>query len=182
MLLLINIANQMDIKAALQKEHSKALTMRIVHYIGSDGERFKALMSLFLGKDSRISQRASWAVGFCGLAHPELIYPYLQQMLTLLDEPVHDAIKRNTVRILAEMDYPEDMLGEIADVCFRLLDDPKQAAAIRIFSMSVCFNITKQEPDLANELRIILEDHYPHGSAGFKSRARKIMKELRKMG
>ncbi|MFT5165164.1 MAG: hypothetical protein ACI8P3_000388 [Saprospiraceae bacterium] len=171
----------MDIKTALKEEHSKTVTMQIVRYIGTDHERFKALMDLFLGKDNRLSQRASWAVGFCGLAHPELIYPHLKQMLANLDKPVHDAIKRNTVRILADMDYPEDMLGEIADVSFRLLDDPKEAVAVRIFSMSVCLNITKREPDLANELKIILEDHYPHGSAGFKSRAKKILKELRKM-
>jgi hypothetical protein len=171
----------MDIKSALQEEHSKVLTMRIVQYIGTSHERFKELMALFLGKDNRLSQRASWAVGFCGLAHPELIYPHLKQMIANLDNPVHNAIKRNTVRILAELDIPEDLLGKIADVCFRLLDDPKEAVAIRVFSMSVCFNITKREPELANELRLIIEDHYPHGSAGFKSRSRKILKELKKI-
>ena len=171
----------MDIKSAFQKEHSKALTVRIVHYIGTDPERFKELMILFFGKDNRLSQRASWAVGFCGLAHPELIYPHLKQMVANLDNPVHNAIKRNTVRILAELDIPDDLLGEIADVCFRLLDDPKEAIAIRVFSMSVCFNITKREPELANELKLIIEDHYPHGSAGFKSRARKILKDLQKL-
>ena len=171
----------MDLKAIVLEEHSKVQTMRIVHYIGNDPNRFEELMELYFDENNRISQRASWPVGYCAVAHPELIYPYLKKMVAQLELPVHNAIKRNTIRILAEVDLPEDLLGEVADLCFRFLDDPKEAIATRVFSMSVCFNITKREPELANELKIILEDHFPHGSAGFKARAKRILKELKKI-
>ena len=171
----------MDLKSAILEERSKAQTMRIVQYIGEDPKRFGKLMALFFEKNNRISHFASWPVGYCAIAHPALIYPYLKRMIAQLDSPLHNAIKRNTLRILSEIELPEELLGEIADVAFRFLDDPKEAIATRVFSMSVCFNITKREPELANELKIIIEDHYPHGSAGFKSRARRILKALSKM-
>jgi len=171
----------MDFKAELQTANSKTTAKKIAAYIGNDPKRFKILMDLFFDKDMRISQRASWPVGFCGEAYPILIYPYLKQMINNLDNPVHNAVKRNTIRIMGDIELPEDLLGEAADICFRFLDDPKEAIATRVFSMTVCFNITKREPELANELKIIIEDHYPHGSAGFKSRANRILKELRKM-
>ena len=171
----------MDLKAIVLEEHSKAQTMRIVRYIGNDPNRFGELMALYFDENNRISQRASWPAGYCAVAHPELIYPYLKKMVSQLDLPVHNAIKRNTTRILAEIDIPEELLGEVADLCFRFLDDPKEAIAVRAFSMSVCFNITRREPELANELKIILEDHFPHSSAGFKARAKRILKELGKM-
>jgi hypothetical protein len=172
----------MDIRASLDEGHSKSITLEIMDYIGTDKKRFSELMTCFFSDENRISQRASWVVGHCGEKHPELIYPYLEEMLDLLEQPVHNAIKRNTVRIMAEMDVPEELLGRAADICFKLLDDPKEAIAVRVFSMSVLYNIVKKEPELASELRLILEDHYPHGSAGFKSRGRKILKALTKLG
>lgn len=162
-------------------DHSKEQTMQIVAYVGSDEQRFKALIDLFLGTDNRLSQRASWPVGYSAIAHPWLINPFLETMLEQLERPVHNAVKRNTIRIMAEIEIPEELLGPAADICFRFLDDPKEAIATRVFSMSVCFNIVKKEPELAPELRLIIEDHYPHGSAGFKSRAKRILKELSKI-
>lgn len=171
----------MDIKAELEKGQSKKTVLEITNYIGNDPKRFKVLMDLFFDKDLRISQRASWPVSFCVDAHPDLIYPYVKDMIENLNNPLHNAVKRNTVRIMGEIDLSEEVIGQAADICFRFLDDPKEAIAVRVFSMTVCFNITKKEPELANELKLIIEDHYPHGSAGFKSRGKKILKELKKI-
>ena len=90
----------MDIKAALLAGNSKPVALKIVKYIGTNKERFKVLMALFFDKDVQLSQRASWPVGFCGEAHPELITPYLKRMVENLDNPVHNAVKRNTIRIM----------------------------------------------------------------------------------
>jgi hypothetical protein len=58
--------------------------------------------------------------------------------------------------------------------------DPKEPIAVRVFSMSVLANITRHEPDLKKELRIIIEDQLPFASAGFRARAKKVLKELEK--
>ena len=46
--------------------------------------------------------------------------------------------------------------------------------------MTVLYNITLKIPELADELKIIIEDQMPYGSAGFKSRGKKILKGLQK--
>jgi len=50
----------MDIKTALLEEHSKAQTLRIVKYIGTDQKRFDTLMELFYKEEYRVVQRAAW--------------------------------------------------------------------------------------------------------------------------
>ena len=171
----------MDIKTALLEEHSKAQAMKIVRYIGSDQKRFDELLKLFLTNEYRISQRAAFSLGHACQARPYLIAPNLRLIIeNLQDDTVHDAVKRNTVRILQDIDIPEDLLGLTADICFRYLNDPKVAVAIRVFSMSVLYNICKKEPDLSNELKLVIQDHYEHGTAGFKSRGKKILKQLNK--
>ena len=174
-------SNIMDIRAALLKEHSKEQTLKIVHYIGENKARFALLMDLFLNDEYRVTQRAAWVVGHTAEKNPQLFQPYLQVLIENLQKSVHDAIKRNTLRVLQDIDIPEDLLGLAAEICFSFLDDPKEPVAVRVFSMTVCYNICVKEPDLSNELKLIIEDHLPHGSAGFKSRGKRTLKLLDKL-
>ena len=172
----------MDIRATLLVEHSKANTMKIVHYIGKDQDRFDVLMEHFLANEYRVTQRAAMAVGHAADRHPKLIKKHLKSLLENLHRPdIHDAVKRNTIRLFDKhFDLPEELLGSAAELCFTYLNDPQEAVAVRAFSMGVLYNICQQEPALGNELIMVLEDHLPHGSAGFKSRGKKILAKLRK--
>jgi len=171
----------MDIKAETAKEHSKLQTQKITCYIGNDQSRFGELIALVLGEDPKIAQRAAWTMSQCLESNPNLIFPHLKVLLENLRNPVHDAIKRNTIRALDLIEIPEDLLGLVADICFDFLDSTKESIAIRVFSMTALFKVCQQEPELSNELKIVIEDHYPHGSAGFKSRARRVLKGIAKL-
>jgi hypothetical protein len=171
----------MNLQKALLSEHSKAQTIKIVHFIGDNPERFKELMHLFFDPDYRTTQRAAWVMSGCVQKHPSLVTPYLNKMINNLRKPVHDAVKRNTVRVLQHLDLPDKLMGKTADICFELLSTPSEAIAIKAFSMTVLLNITKKQPDLKNELRILIEDQIPYASAGFLSRAKKTLKELDKL-
>lgn len=171
----------MDLKAEILREHSKAQTMKIVDYIGSNQGRFDELVKLFLEGEYRITQRAAWALRFYAEAEPKLLIPHLKDLVDNLQHPVHDAIKRNTIKVLTFVEIPDNLLGKVADICFEFLASQKEAIAVRIFSMEVLYKICQREPDLANELKLQIEDHYPHGSAGFKSKARKVLKGISKL-
>jgi hypothetical protein len=45
--------------------------------------------------------------------------------------------------------------------------------------MSVLGDIAKKEPALEKELKLIIEEQFPYGSAGFRSRAKKILKSMK---
>ncbi|MEO8150662.1 MAG: hypothetical protein ABI723_23725 [Bacteroidia bacterium] len=165
----------MSIREALLKEHSKAQTNRIVNYIGDDEKKFAELMDLFFNDEYRVVQRSAWSVSNCAEAHPQLIMPYLKKMIELLGEDVHNAVKRNIVRVLQFIDIPKKHYGKAAQACFDLLLSKDEPVAVKVFAMTVIANISKHEPDLKNELRIIINDQLPYSSAGFKSRAKKIL-------
>ncbi len=169
----------MNIQNALIREHSKANTMRIVAYIGVNQERFDELMALLGGEDALIAQRAAWVVGHSGVKHPKLVQKHFQEMIDCLKKPKnHDAIKRNILRVWQFVSFPEAHIGEITDLCFDYLMSSKEAVAIKVFAMTILHNITKSIPELQNELRLLIEDQMPYGSAGFRSRGRKILKQI----
>lgn len=172
----------MDLKAAILKEHSKPQAILIQQYIGSNQELFDELMTHFFSNQYRVTQRAAWIMSHCVEKYPFLIQPHLEKMVyNLGDKKIHVAVKRNTVRMLQEVEVPEDLMGTLADYCFKFLLDPKEAVAVRVFSMTILYNICKKEPDLANELKVVIEEFLPHGTAGFKSRGKRILKGLNKL-
>lgn len=156
--------------------------LSIRDYIGSDPQRFAQLMALFFTAGYRIQQRASWAVMHCVDQHPELVGPYLEKMVDLLDQPVHDSVKRNTTRILRHVPIPVSLYGNAVNHCFRLLADPASTPAIKVYSMYVLLRIVRDEPELAPELRLTIEENLPHSSKGFQSAARNVLQALNRLG
>ena len=171
----------MDIGKELAREHSRSRMMKIVDYVGDNPARFKALVDVFLAGPYRITQRAAWPLSYCAEREPALIIPHLKAILNYLKKPgIHDAVKRNTIRLLQFIDIPKRYQGQVADICFAYLQDPKEPVAIRAFSMTVLASIARQNPDLREELAIMIEDHLPYASPAFVSRGRKVLKEIRR--
>ncbi len=171
----------MDIKAILSKDHSKTITDQVVAYVGDDPKRFSALVAVYLAGPYRITQRAAWPLSCCVVTHPELIEGHLSTILKFVKKPGnHEAVKRNTVRLLQFISIPKRFHGQIIDMCFGFLTDSKEPIAVKAFSMTVLANLVKGIPELKEELKIIIEDQMPYGSAGFKSRGSKVLKELAK--
>ncbi|NNE25589.1 MAG: hypothetical protein HKN09_01985 [Saprospiraceae bacterium] len=160
---------------------SKAKTLKIVEFIGDDPIKFEALMYYFFHDEWRWNQWAAWPLGNIGKAHPALIKPYFKQFVECLKNPSHDAVARNILRILEDFNIPEDYTGPLFDLAFNYLLDTKKPIALRVFSMSVLFNIAKPYPELLAELKVAIEAFLPHGSAGFKSRGKKIIGKINKI-
>ena len=169
----------MNLEAEILKEHSKRNTVRLARWVGNDPKRFRELMHLLLKGEYRVAQLSAWVVSYCAEEHPSLIRPYLNKMIDRMLEPgVHVAVKRNVIRSLQDIDIPEKLTGKVATICFDLLASQHETVAVKVFSMTVLANIAKQEPDLRNEIRLMIEQQMPWGRAGFRSRGKKILKQL----
>ncbi len=170
----------MELMKAILKEHSKNQSIRIVNYIGNNAKRFSELVSIFLAGPYRITQLAAWPLILCVEQNPKLIRPHLKKIMTHLEQPnVHDAVKRNAVRLLQYVVIPKNLQGHVANVCFRFLQNTKEPIAVRVFAMTVLANLAKELPELKNELVPVIEDQLPFGSAGFVSRGQRVLKELK---
>jgi hypothetical protein len=170
-----------DIKTALEQEHSKAQNKRITDFVGNDPIRFAELMNLFLGDSYIITQRAAWAVSNCGLDHPLLLTPYHRQLLTKLKTPnQHDAITRNILRIWVKHMPPEDLWGELFDICYRLVRSKDEPGAIKAFSLYTLGNIAAAYPELAIEVRSLINDLTPIGTPAIIASGKKVLKQLNK--
>ena len=170
----------MNLEKALLQEHSKHQTIAIAKWIGNDKERFEQIVNLFKSGNSKICQRAAWVLGYIEPQNLNIIKPHLFAFLNMLDLNVQDAVKRNIVKTLESIDIPENLIGIAADKCFKLLASPDEAIAIKVYCMSVLYTICKKEPELKNELKLLIEEELRFGGAAIKSRGNKILNLLKK--
>ena len=167
----------MNLRAEILKEHSKAQCSKIVQWIGNDQKRFDELFHLFLDDEYRVVQRAGWPLSYCVIAHHALISRHWKRLINNLEKPnLHNAVKRNSIRLLQDIEIPVKYHGEIMNICFRYLESPTEALAVKVFSMTVLGKLSKKYPEIIPELKLLIEDQLPHQTVGFKSRAKKILK------
>jgi hypothetical protein len=170
----------MDLRKEILKEHSKGQVDRIIKYVGNYPDRFKALLDVYLAGPYRVTQRASWPISYCVQNYPELLKPHFKTVLGFLKKPnIHDAVKRNTIRLLQYVDIPKRFYGPVADLCFTALQNKNEPIAIKAFSITVLSKLVDNEPDLKNELKLILEAQLPYASPALRVRAVKFLKTLK---
>ncbi len=172
----------MHILAEIEREHSKSQTLVIAQYIKENPSTFQELMQIFLKGEYRNAQRAAWILRECFSDQQSLLKSYFPSLLNKLYEtPIHDAIKRNVMAIFADYKgtYPESIHDQLLEKAFEYLENQKEKVAIKAHSMTVIERLCQVYPELQNELKILLEDQLEFGSAGFKSRAKKILGSIK---
>ncbi|HVZ95481.1 MAG TPA: hypothetical protein VG847_01300 [Chitinophagaceae bacterium] len=169
----------MNLRATILAEHSRKQCDTIVAWVGGDQKRFNELFELFLNSEYRVTQRAAWPLSYCVIARPYFIQPHYGKLIANLKKPrLHDAIKRNTVRLLQVVDIPEKYEGDIMDICFQYLQSPTEAVAIKAFSITVLGHLARKYPDIIPEIKLLIEEQLPQQTPAFKSRAKWFMKEI----
>jgi len=170
-----------DLRQEILKEHSKRQANKIIKWVNGDQKKFDELVKLFLNGEYRVTQRAGWPMSDIVQRHPHLVRKHLRKMLLNLETPdLHNAVIRNTFRLLQFIEIPKSVHGLAADTAFRFFNDKKQPVAIHVFSMTVLGNLCKKYPELKNELMPMIKERLPYSTAGFNSRAKRILKELDK--
>jgi 8-oxo-dGTP diphosphatase len=134
--------------------------------------------------DKKLAFRASWTLTKVCDRFPELIYPYLGQIVDNLEKIDNESALRSFLRIISLSDLDKinsRQHGLLADFCFITLSSAFSAIAVKAYSMEILYKLTLIYPELANELstsiRILMED----GSAGITARGSQIIKKLADM-
>jgi len=142
---------------------------------------FLKLFEYSLSTDKKLAFRASWTLTKVCDRFPEMIYPYLEQIVENLSKIDNESSLRSFLRIISFSELEKISSrhqGLLADFCFSALNSGFSAIAVKAYSMEILYKLSLVYPELANELStsigILMED----GSAGITSRGRAILKKL----
>lgn len=174
----------MDFREQLLAELSKRNTDYMASIIGADKKLFKQMFELILTNEEYVSGRACWVIETVWLKYPDMIDPYINDIIDFLPKSKYDNQKRHMTKILSTrnlLELDEDRLGILIDRCFTWLEDPVYPTAVKMFSMQIIYNYIEIEPTFASELIAIIENQYNDSTPGFKNRGDKLLKKLYKL-
>ena len=136
-------------------------------------------MQAFFSNECRLTQRATCPLQHCVYAHPGFLKPYFGQLLNALHKPgVHNALIRNITRLLQEVTIPKKFHGKLMTACFDFISSEVTPIAVKAFALTILHNLSGQYPEIAPELKLVIEERFERETPAFKSRARKILKQL----
>lgn len=149
-----------------------------------DKKLLEQLMNFFTNNEDvkdKLPQRAAWVLSHVAEENIEALKPYTKIIVEQLNkENVHNSITRNAVRILQDLEIPEAFHGDVMNTCFQLIEKPSTPAAIKAFSLTTLFNLTKYYPEIKPELKLIIKELWDNETPAFKSRGRQILAALGK--
>ncbi len=165
-------------RSLLLENYSKASCAYVKEQVLRQPELLKMLVSWLIGEDFVLAQRAAWVIGMMGDRHANVLKPYMDQLILAAQNPCHDAVARNVIRVWQFMDIDEQYAGKVYELCFNLLSSPSQAIAIRAFSATVCGNICCKYPVLADEIENMIPVWAQTDQPAMRVRLRDLSKKL----
>ena len=170
----------MNFYAALDTDSSRAVGELVANAVGNNPEYFKTVLGLAMRDIPKVSLRAGRVIFLCCEKYPELLDPYIEELIISLSKLKNEGAIRTILKALTLYDEygNENSLGMLMETCFNFLSSNEAAVAVKIYSMDILFNICKKEPGLKYELMAVIEDQIPKNSKAFKARAKSILKRM----
>ena len=76
------------------------------------------------------------------------------------------------------INIPESLQGEVMNHCFNFIKDPKEAVAVKAFSLTVLENVSRQYPEILPEIKLIIDAMWEQETAAFRSRAKNFASKI----
>ncbi len=171
-----------SLEAKILKARRKKDWQELADYINSE-DLLQELVDIFLTTENkRIGQQSAGV--FMELVNRDktIFYPYQERLVQYLhsENPTTTQL-RNIYRLFQFAYIREEVEGELLDACFKVLENPNEPIAIRVFAMTVAYRIGERYPEIFPELKNLIELNLElANSSGFQNRAQKLIQKMEK--
>ncbi len=164
-------------------DSSRALADLTANMVYEAPELFSLLIDVALTGERLFAQRASRVVSICSSRFPELLKPHYSRIIRELKNLKDEGAIRNLLKIISEVPLKLSSREKsiLVNLCYDYLVSGKYAVAIKVYSMQVLYNLSKEIPEIGDELSRILEDQLPDETPGYRSRANRILGRMRRL-
>ncbi|MEI6577099.1 MAG: hypothetical protein WCO63_13055 [Bacteroidota bacterium] len=166
----------------LNTDSSRVIADLICDAVDKNPELFGSLVQMSFNQPYPAGMRAARAIQIYCLEKPDVMIPYLEEIITNILESKTEGIRRNYLQVLAQkidLNILEEP-GSLISQCFDWLADSKVKPATRIYAAEVIKKFCNQEPDLKRELIDVLEFAMEECPVSLRGRGRKILAALSK--
>jgi len=141
----------------------------------------RKLLDFSEGGDTRVVFRSSWALTKVCESSPDLLIPYLPEIVEKLIITGNESAERSFLKILqltGTGSLDDKITGRLVDHCFNLLRSRESAIAVKVYSMDVLVDVVQRFPEVTSELVAVLGMMPGDVPAGIISKRRAVLRKL----
>ncbi len=151
----------------------------MMSYLKAHSEDFQELMDLATADKQPYSWRAAWLLSSCVDQNEALIREHIPAILARI-EVANDSQKRDLIRVLLEVEVPEEVEGQLFDICINIWSKVNKIPSVRYSAIRLAIRIAERHPDLIQEIDIVTQEHFVESlSPGTKRSLLKILRKLK---
>ena len=171
----------MDFRSLLTDFPSGAQKDLLIAEVVKSESHFHSLLQLALYEKDPVAWRACWILDGSDEKNPGLAKSYISEIVNVLPDLESRGTLRSLLRLLCRHEIPEEDQGLLIDLCFSYLVSELYPVAVKVHAMQIIYQHVLLYPELKDELITVIEDQITNNSVGFKSRARRLIKEMEKL-
>ncbi len=172
----------MKLEELLPNSHRNTADI-VVDLVIKKEELIPLLIKELQHKNNTLAMRTSRVLQLTYVKKPEIVQPYLSELLDILLKLEYQGTIRSLLYIFqtAWKSLNEDEFGYLFDYAFNKFEDVGKEPAVRIYALAILNNAaTERLPEIKEEMKQLMEFHYSEGSPAIKACIRKGLKQLSK--
>ena len=170
----------MNLKRELNKGVSKNTSKLIADEIIKNPKRIEELISIILEDKKGISWRASYVLDLLCDKDFSFFEKNKEQLIDFLFKTNDASIHRHLCKLISRTEIPEEKRGIMLNFCTDKIYSDKVRVAVKVNCIEIFYNISIKHSELKPELELIINDVINNNTVAFSSRAKKILKKLKK--
>ncbi len=163
----------------IMMEHSRSHADILANIIIQNPHLIDDLVEIIFSYSEPLSRRAVWPLRIINDKNRILVQPYLTRIIDELPGISCVSVQRVLLAILASSQIPLSRQSNLLQITSDLMLNSGTPVASLIFSMEIYYKIASEEPELLNELVLMIERLSPDASPGVRSKGRKILNRIK---
>ena len=153
----------------------------LIREVIKSDSHFFTLLQLTLHEKDPLAWRACWVLDGSDERKPGLARKHIGTIVKALPDLESLGALRSLLRMLSRYEIPEKHQGLLIDLCFSYLVSELYPVAVKVHAMQIIYQHVLIYPELKDELMAVIEDQIANNSVGFKSRGRRLIKQMEKL-
>lgn len=150
----------------------------MISFLKSNPEYFEEAVQLAISDKQPYSWRAAFLLYGCIEENDKRIQKHIKSIINCIRDK-KDGHQRELLKILYKMKISPKYEGYIFDLCMNLWEQINKNPSVRITAFKFIVKITKEHPELHEEITYLTQDHYLETlSPGVKNSIERIIEEL----
>jgi hypothetical protein len=152
----------------------------MISFLNAHPEVYDEAVLLAISDNQPYAWRAAWLLWSCIVENDKRIRKHIKAILKSIPTK-NDGHQRELIKILHQMDLSETQASALFNICMNIWEQIGKAPSVRITALKFIIKTAEKYPELLNEIKYLVEDHYLESlSPGVKRSVQKLISDLSK--